>query len=178
MNRFTIPALITALAAAPLAAQPSFEVEAGGGYTIVDVEAIGIAEGGFAEDWSQPSYRIAARAVFGRRSGARFGAEIGYQYLYWYQVRIPFGITPIRREYDVSAASVLGLLRLGSGPAVLDVGAGLAFLEDPVGALSLAVGWEVVDRLALKLRADGLFASEPTIPLGIGVSYSFGRIGG
>ena len=170
--------LLAFTTAAPLSAQPIFEIEAGGGYTIVDVEAVGFAEGGFAEDWSQPSYRLAARALFNEGPGPRFGAEVGYQYLYWYQVRIPFGIQPIRREYDVTAVSAMGLLRLGGEAAVVDLGAGLAFLDDPVAVLSAAVGWEVADRVVVKLRADGMLAAEPTLPLGIAVSYAFGRSGG
>jgi hypothetical protein len=56
----------------------------------------------------------------------------------------------------------------------VDLGAGVAFLEDPVGVLSLAVGWKVADRVAVKLRADGVLAQEPTIPLGVAVSYALG----
>ena len=181
MAAVRVAAVAMALAftvAAPVSAQPIFEIEAGGGYTIVDVEAVGFAEGGFAEDWSQPSYRLAARALFNQGPGPRFGAEVGYQYLYWYQVRIPFGIQPIRREYDVTAASAMGLLRLGGEAAVVDLGAGLAFLDDPVAVLSVAVGWEVADRVVVKLRADGMLAEEPTIPLGIAVGYAFGGSGG
>jgi hypothetical protein len=54
----------------------------------------------------------------------------------------------------------------------------VAFLEDPVGVLSLALGWKVADRVAVKLRADGMLAQEPTIPVGVAVSYAFGPGGG
>jgi hypothetical protein len=178
VRRMAVAAVLAPAVAAPASAQTTLEVEAGGGYTIVDVEAVGFADGGFAEDWSQPTYRLALRALFGAASGPRFGAEVGYQYLYWYQVVIPYGIQPIRREYDVTATSAMGLLRLGGEAAVVDLGAGVAFLEDPVGVLSLALGWKVADRVAVKLRADGMLAQEPTIPVGVAVSYAFGPGGG
>lgn len=170
-------AAITAAAlliAAPARAQVSFEVEAGGGYTVVDVSSVAFNDGATATDWNQPNYRLAARAIAGG-SGLRFGAEVSYQSLYWYSVRIPFGSTPIRREYDVTATTALALVRLGGNGPSVDLGAGVAFLEDPVGAVSLAIGVEVVDNLSVKLRADGLLASEPTVPVGLGFSYAFGR---
>lgn len=175
MKRAAALTVAALLLAAPAHGQMLFEVEAGGGYTLVDVEGIADADGAIAQEWSQPSYRVAARALWGSREGMRFGAEVAHQYLYWYRVNIPYGSTPIHREYDVTATSALGLLRIGSGGgAVVDVGAGFAFLDDPVFTASLAVGWEVVPRLAVKLRADGLMASEPTLPVGLALSYGFG----
>ncbi len=161
------------LFAAPAAAQPLFEIELGGGFTFVDVEGVADADGAVAEDWNQPSFRGSARALFGAEGGIRYGAELGYQSLYWYSVRIPFGSQPIRREYTVTAMSAMGLARLDAGSALVDLGAGLAFLDDPAPLLSVAVGWEVAERLSIKVRADGMIASQPTVPLGLGISYGF-----
>lgn len=163
--------------AAPLPAQTTFEIEAVGGFTLVDVEAIAASDGEFAEDWRLPNFRVAARALFDAAPPVRFGVEVSRQYFYWYAVRVPFGGQPIRRSYDVSGTSVTGLVRLGSGTTTIDLGGGAAFLEQTVGVASIAVGWEVIDRLAVKLRADGLIAPEPTVPFGVGVSYAFGRRG-
>lgn len=163
------------LLAAPAHAQIHFEVEAGGGYTLVDVAGVADADGAIAQEWSQPGYRFSGRALFGAGEGMRFGAEVAHQYLYWYRVNIPFGSTPIRREYDVTATSAMGLVRIGSsGAAMLDLGAGVAFLDDPVAVASVAVGWEILPRLAVKLRADGFVASQPTVPIGLAFSYGFG----
>jgi hypothetical protein len=178
MTRAAVLTAVALLLAAPVYGQPIFEIEAGGGYTLVNVEGIAEADGAIAQEWEQPSYRFAARALFAGSPGLRFGAEVSYQHLYWYRVRIPFGSTPINREYDVTATSAMGLLRLGSSTTVLDLGAGVAFLEDPVGLVSFAVGWEVVNRVSVKLRADGLLASEPTVPVGFAVSYAFPAGGG
>ncbi len=49
----------------------------------------------------------------------------------------------------------------------------VAFLDGAVPLLSAAVGFEVADRLAVKLRADGMIADQPTLPVGIGLSYAF-----
>lgn len=170
MRRAAAFTLLALLVAAPAHAQLAFELEAGGGYTLVDVEGIAVADGAVAQDWSQPSYRFAGRMLFGGGSGPRFGVEVGHQHLYWYSVRIPYGNTPIYREYDVSATVGMALVRLGS----VDLGAGLAALDDPVPLASVAVGFEVVPRFRVKLRADGILADEPTIPVGLGFSYAFG----
>ena len=73
----------------------------------------------------------------------------------------------------MTATSVLGLLRLGGDPTILDLGGGLAFVEDAVPAIAIGVGWEVVQNLAIKLRADGVFDGEPTVPVGLAFSYAF-----
>lgn len=172
----TILSLCACLAlAAPTAAQTQIELEAGGGYTLVDVEAVAEADGAIANEWEQPSYRISARAFFGPPGETRFGAELGYQHLYWYSVRIPYGVQPIRRDYAVSGASLLGLMRLGAGAPVVDLGAGLAFPDGAAPALSVGLGWEVAPNVAIKLRADGVIDEEPVVPLGVGVSYAFQR---
>jgi len=174
MSRSLIVTLLTGFVlAAPAAAQPLFEIELAGGFTFVDVEGVADADGAIAEDWNQPSFRGAARALFGSEGGLRYGAEVGYQSLYWYAVRIPFGSQPIHREYTVTAFSAMGLARLDVGSALVDLGAGLALLDDPAPLISVAVGWEVAERLSVKLRADGIVASQPTLPLGIGISYGF-----
>jgi hypothetical protein len=141
---------------------------------MVDVESIAFNDGANALDWSQPTYRLAGRVMV-ERSGIGFGAEVAHQHLYWYSVRIPFGSTPIYREYVVSGTTAMALARLGVGAAALDLGAGVAFLDEPVGAVSLAVGWSLVGDLSLKLRADGILASEPIIPIGVAFSYAFRR---
>lgn len=46
-----------------------------------------------------------------------------YHYLYWYSVRIPYGIQPIYREYSVSAYKITPILRYGVNSALsFDVG--------------------------------------------------------
>ncbi len=173
MSRTIATMLATSLVlAAPLAAQPALELELAAGVTLVDVEGVAWEEGAIAEDWSQPSFRASGRALFGADDGLRYGAELGYQSLYWYSVRIPFGSTPIRREYTVTAFSAMAIARKDLGSTVVDVGAGLALLDEPAPLISLALGWEIRDRLAIKIRADGMVASEPTLPVGLGFSYA------
>ena len=87
---------------------------------------------------------------------------------------MPFGTTPFTRDYDVDAIFALGMLRLGGTGAELDVGAGVAFFDSPAVLLSLAAGVRVTERIALKARADGLLLSQPTLPIGFGISYALG----
>ena len=175
---FAAAAALTIGVATDASAQTHFEIEAGGGFTVVDVETVASNDGAIAQDWSQPSFRLAGRALFASDSNRRFGAEAAYQHLYWYQVRIPYGSTPITRDYSVSVMKVLGLFRydMESG-TVLELGAGLAFGDTAAPATSVAFGFPVTPAVSIKVRADAVLYEQPTVPLGVGISYAFGSRG-
>ena len=176
-----LPAAMAALlvcSGAPLTAQVKVELEAGGGYTIVDVEAVADLDGEIANDWGQGMYRFAARAFLATMGNVEVGVEGAYQYLYWYSVRVPYGPQPIYRTYDVNATTVAGVLRFKGASTTFDVDGGVAFLSDPVAMVGGSVGWSPVDKVTIRLRADGLLGHEVTVPVGLHLSYSLGPLGG
>ncbi|MEM7416907.1 MAG: hypothetical protein AAF389_15475 [Gemmatimonadota bacterium] len=166
--------LMSLLVTHRVAAQTVFEVEAAGGYTVVDVESVADLDGQIAQDWSQPAFRVAGRALFSSDTNRRFGVEAAYQHLYWYQVRVPFGSQPLTYDYNVSVTKVLGLFRYAaeSGTA-LEVGAGFAIGDATALASSVAVGFPVSPSFAIKVRADAVLYDQPAVPVSVGVSYRF-----
>ena len=161
-----------------LSAQLKVELEAGGGYTLVDVEAVADLDNEIATDWGQGMYRFAARVFFAETSAFEVGVEGGYQYLYWYDVRIPYGSTPIYRTYDVDAKTVAGVARFKGASVTLDVNGGVAFLGDPLLMTGASLGWSLTDKVAIRFRADALLGDEVTVPMGLHLSYSLGSFGG
>jgi len=160
------------LVATPARAQVSVELEAGAGYTVIDIEALAEGYGEFAHDWNQFMYRFAARAFFGPPSGLRIGAEAGYQYFYWYSVLVPYGDYPIYREYDQEGTTVLGVVRLKSGRALVDLGAGVALLDETRPMISASVGANVFAGLSVWARADAILTGQFAAPVGVAVSYA------
>lgn len=161
-----------ACTAVPVRSQVRLELDAGLGYSIVDVEAVAESDGAVAQDWNQFMYRAAVRAFFSETSSFQVGAELGYQYFYWYQVRIPYGDFPITRAYDHSGETALGVLRLTQSRTVIDFAGGLAFVGDTRPMVSVAVGREVIPNLLVRVRADALLTGQFTAPLGVSVSYA------
>jgi hypothetical protein len=164
--------LTSMLVAAPAWAQVTVELEAGAGYTVVDIETMAENDGEFARDWGQFMYRFAARAFFGESSGLKVGAEAGYQYFYWYSVRVPYGDTPIYREYDHSGTTVLGVVRLEGGPALVDLGAGVALVDETRPMISASVGANVFAGLSVWGRVDATLTGQVAAPVGVAVSYA------
>ena len=160
------------LVATPARAQVTVELEAGAGYTVIDIEALAEGYGEFAQDWDQFMYRFAARAFFGESSGLRIGAEAGYQYFYWYSVRVPYGDYPIYREYSQEGTTVLGMVRLESGRALVDLGAGVALVDETRPMISASVGANVFAGLSVWARADATLTGQLAAPVGVAVSYA------
>ncbi len=106
-------------------AQQQLEINLGAGYTAVDLDQLIIEDevaGTNLLDWDQFAYGGGAQFFFKEMSAFTLGAEVMYQYLYWYQVRVPFGSTPITREYDISTVRITPILRFGEDSFAFDVG--------------------------------------------------------
>ncbi len=106
--------------------QLKFEVNANAGGTIVDIEKlveIDENENTIATDWGQFSSGLSAQLFYTSIGNISMGTELGYQYLFWYSVRIPYGSSPIYREYDVSVFKIAQVFRFGGEKSFnLDLG--------------------------------------------------------
>ena len=109
----------------PSFSQNSLDVTLSGGYTAIDLEKL-VEEDEIAgtdlEDWDQANFGISAQYFFTSFGDIPFGVEAMYQHLYWYRVMVPFGSSPIDREYTITAFRVSGIFRFGSENAAFDVG--------------------------------------------------------
>ena len=172
----TAAAAIALFAPAAVDAQVRLELEAGGTYALVDVEAIAEADNQRARDWSQAGYHIGVRALFTQLGSVLVGAEASHRLLYDYQVSIPNGSQPIQRSYQETATTLAGVVRMGSGGTLFDVTAGVALAEEGHALLGLGLSWPVFRRLSARLRVDALLGGgEPVVPLGFALAYGLGQ---
>lgn len=159
-----------------------FEVTAGGGYTLVDPEAV-VAEdeiaGSGATDWGLGNYGLSAQYFLSAIDSVTFGGEIGYQYLYWYDVRIPFGTTPIFRGYEVDTIRFAAIARLmNRQPLSVDLGVEFNIIDGlTLGALAsanVAIPLSPTTELPIKFRVDLFDYIEPTAVFSLNVGVRWG----
>lgn len=92
---------------------PSFDLglSISAGYTALDFEAASGYPDSLMDDWDQFHYKITAYGLFPLSSTFSAGLELGYNYLYYYYYRIPYGTSPVYREAQWSTISCLGMVR-------------------------------------------------------------------
>ncbi|MEM9998113.1 MAG: hypothetical protein AAF809_10475 [Bacteroidota bacterium] len=176
-------ALLSLVLIMPFAAraQVTIEVHGGVGYTAVDVD--GWSQG-TAVNWDQFAVPVYAQLFALQVGAAQLGLEVGYDYFFYYEVRIPDPFFTVIRGRDVEATRVHAVARLPvGGRAFVEAGAGPYFFDGftNLGA-TLAVGLPIglTPRLALPIKLrTGLVLDEDAslVPLSLSVGLSY-RAGG
>ena len=139
-------------------AQKSIELTGHAGYTGVDLDALveeDEIEGTFVRDWDQFASGGGIQFFFTEANNISIGGEIMYQYLYWYQVRVPFGSQPITREYDVDLIRLTPIARFGSGMFAFDAGPEINFIDGVNLGLMLAgnIFIPITEKISIPIRA-------------------------
>jgi hypothetical protein len=184
--RFSIIASLAVLIMhLPASPADSFSLDIGlcasAGYTALDFEAASDYPDSTLEDWDQFHYKIMAYGLYPLSTSLRVGLELGYNYLYYYFYRIPYGLSPVYREAEWSTISCLGLIRLDLTELFfIQGGAGMhSFIDDGTAfALSATAGIQPrvgACRFPISLRIDPIFGAgmPTTIALGVGVEYAW-----
>jgi hypothetical protein len=151
----------------------SVEFTLGAGATLIDVETLvekDEVRGTTATDWGVFSGGVSAQYFFASKGNIVLGAELMYQHLYWYQVRIPYGMQFINREYSVSAVRIAPILRFGGeNNFVFDIGPELNFMDGVAIGLLLSANYffPVSDKINIpvKLRMDVINGTVVTVPV-------------
>ncbi len=147
-----------------LFAQKSIEFTLAYGATAVDLDALVEEDenpGTSVEEWSTENIGFSGQFIFGHSEKIGFGAELMYQHLYWYSVRVPYGSSNIYREYSVSTLRLTPMVRVGlDKPLCLDVGLSFNFMDPLRIGIMFSGNYyiplnEQID-LPLKLRFDVL----------------------
>ena len=121
----------------------SIEVAAAYGHTAIDIESLVDQDeipNTVATDWGLTNYGFGLQYVFPSKSNMNLGLELMYQYLYWYSVKVPYGVQPIYRDYEVAATRITPFLRFGA--------------ENPLN-LDLGLEFNSIDDLAMGVMASG-----------------------
>jgi len=155
--------------------QTQVELYGGVGFTGVDVDAW---YGGGVDDWFTmmgEAYAVAYPFHFGKIS---IGAEIGYQYFFWYTVPV-FGYSWVY-EYGVDAVRIMALIRTPiKKNGFAEIGPGAFIISDWVSPgimASLGYRIQISDKLAVPIKFRTEFvAGDNFVVVGLngGISYSF-----
>ncbi len=130
-------------------------------------------------DWDQFYYSVSLKSLLTSDKSVHFGAEIGWQRLYYAYYVVPYGTSPVYREFNIATTSLMALARYSSNQRFFAlVGAGIHIFYDGVApAIFIEPGYMIKLARNLKLpvsiRVNPVFGDKIPIPisLGVGVSY-------
>ncbi len=154
--------------------QNSVDLTLGTGYTLIDLDKLVEKDevaGTRLEDWNQLNVGFSAQYFFTSLGELQFGLEAMYQHLYWYRVIVPFGSTPIDREYTVTTFRITPVFRTGGDEMTFDFGPTLNFNDGlEIGAMASANKYfPLSDNLDLpvKLRVDFISGKVLILPISL-----------
>jgi hypothetical protein len=149
--------------------------QAGIGYSIVDVpESTGWDEADF-NDWSQLNYRLNAQGTWGF-GNFRAGAELGYSWLYYYDVTV---VGPAYYIGYAGAFNISALAEYRFDNVAIQGGAGAYIFDDGTAlGISLSGTWRFKLKnqamsIPLTIRADFIFGRALIIPIDIMTGFSY-----
>ena len=134
----------------------------GGGYTAVNFpEASGYSDD-YLEDWDQMNYSFSLQGLRQVAPKIRVGGEAGWERLYYWYYKIPYGYYPVYREADWSTMFVGPVVQFFLTPNVYVLGgADLHFFIDDGTALGLSVAFGTEYRLSNNLALPIEFRVKP-----------------
>ena len=155
----------------------TLEFTLGAGYTAVNIETLvdkDEVSGTTAEDWGQASYGISAQYFLEPIGSVAFGGELMYQYLYWYNVRVPYGTQPIRREYSVDAIKITPIARFSAGENFsFDVGPTINVSDETNIGIMTSANYNIFVSdnmdIPVKFRIDFIGKKVAVIPISLNI---------
>lgn len=173
--------LITVFSFFAIHAQSRFGFDLSIGATAVNLDNLvekDEVSGTFVNDWDVFSSGVSLYYTYPVSGSIGIGAEFMYQYLYWYQVKVPFGFQVITREYDVDLYRFTPFLQLGNEKAFsLNIGPELNFINGVKAGLLLHGKYElrINDKIQLPvgLRLDLMNNIVLTAPVSFTLGVQF-----
>lgn len=164
-----------------LKAQKGIEIGITGrpGYTLVNFEkALGYDDEDMS-DWDQFYYSVSLEGFFTSDKPLSFGAELAWQRLYYAYYIIPYGPSPVYREFNVSTTSIMGLVRYsaenklfvlgGAGIHLFDSGVAPAIFIEP--GYMVSVGEKI--KIPLSVRINPVFGDGTPVPISAGIGFIY-----
>jgi hypothetical protein len=150
------------------------------GYTFVNFEEALGYDDDYMSDWDQFSYGFSLKGLLAANKPFSYGAEVGWQRLYYAYYIIPQGDYSAYREFNVSTISVMALVRYSMANNFFALaGAGIHIFGDGIApAIYVEPGYmiSISDKLKIPVSirlypvfGDGIPTS---ISVGVGVNYS------
>lgn len=148
------------------------------GFTIVDLTKASGYDEPILTNWGTFHYQFDLQATY-KIGLLELGLEVGYNKLYWYYLRIPYGTQTIYRERHINTVNIYGLIQHTRPNAIfLQAGAGVHFFKDGtvLGFMSTA-GYEfrLSDKLSapLFIRIDLIMGDGTPIPISLGAGIRY-----
>jgi len=148
------------------------------GYTLVNFEEALVYSDEYMEDWNEIHLSAALRTFLSSEGKLQLGAEAAWQRLYYAYYVVPYGTSPVYREFNVSTISFMALGRLSFNGFFTTGGAGIHIFDDGVApAICLEGGYRISIseklKIPLSIRANPVFGSGTPIPFSLGVGLSY-----
>jgi hypothetical protein len=149
------------------------------GYTAVNFEkALGYSDE-YMNDWDQFYYAFSLKGLLTSDKSVHFGAEVGWQQLYYAYYVVPYVPSPVYREFNISTVSIMALARYSRNQRFFALtGAGIHIFYDGVApAIFIEPGYVIKLgknlKLPLSVRVNPVFGDGTPIAvsLGIGLIY-------
>jgi hypothetical protein len=178
LKKLTVLFLIVVASAFPVTALDiNVTAQTGVGYSIVDIPLSTGWDEAYFDDWSNINIRLNAQGTWGL-GNFRVGAELGYSWLYYYDVivpPVPYYYWGYAGAFNISALGEYHIKKLA-----LQAGAGIYIFSDGSAFGFSAAGTYRFDlnpkmSIPLTIRADVIFGTATIVPISImtGFSYDF-----
>jgi len=151
-----------------------FRINAGAGFTIIDLPTAMEWNENYFDDWDKVNVKVNLQCEFLEFSSLRLGAEIGYNRLYYYYVRVPWVPSDLIYEATVSPINVSALatysindnffIQAAAGPYFFDSGTVLG-LKGTLG-YRIPVG----ENMAVPISLVGDLITGEGTPFSIGIT--------
>lgn len=177
MKRLLILSIVLfTIAGTAIALDFDITAQAGIGYSVVDVPKSTEWNESYFNDWSEFNFRFNAQGTWGL-GDFRAGAELGYSWLYYYDVTVPpvpyyyFGYAG---AFNISAVAEYRFEKLA-----IQAGAGAYIFDDGTAFGVHASGtWRFKLKnpdmaIPLTIRADVIFGRATIIPINILTGFSY-----
>jgi len=148
------------------------------GFTLVNFEKALEYSDDYMEDWSELHICVALRGFILSDKPVQFGAELAWQQLYYAYYIVPYGPSPVYREFNVSTLSLSALGRYSFNNFFTTGGAGIHFFNDGIApSLCLEAGYMINIpenlKIPLSFRINPIFGSGTPITFSAGAGLSF-----
>ena len=148
------------------------------GTTLVDVEKASGYDP--LEEWDTFHYQINIQALYHLKK-FQVGVELGFDRLYYFYARVPYGYQTIYRENTIGTTSLIGLFQYQLIDSIFfQGGSGLYFFESGtvLGFMgSLRYHFKITEKISIPafIRVDVIFGDATPTPFaaGLGVIYHF-----
>jgi hypothetical protein len=172
----TIFLLFSFISRAQMPKEISFSVYPG--YTFVNFEKALDYSDDYMENWSNFQFAAAIRGFLQSEKQIQLGAELAWQKLYYTYYILPYGPSPVYREFNVTTVSLMALGRYSVNRFFAVGGVGIHFFNSGVSAAICFESGYVINaganlKFPLSFRINPIFGSGMPTPISVGAGVSF-----